>query len=438
MLPDFRFVIGATAAAALLGLTGLGLFESTRLSRQANKMGPLETARSQSFTDHSEWNQFYDADSVRRFVGLGRKAETAEPADVAPERRAGDSVATVATAVVPLEAREAGSNTETIPALAAGSVSEEIAANPAIARPAEPTPLLATPVAPEPPNDIAVLESTDVNNQDIAATAPSANAEAAEVKASAADAIPSVVPAMLAPPVARELRSAEVTAPVAAVALAPSTPEGTDSSAAHANDLTWDKETWDSATTVVAPQSEPQTARDYTPSMPAAPAISSGVDESMSEPVRGLRQGESPARSRGHLDHLLPAKSKVRRVSRHAVLSYAELPEFITRLRAQEGMAARALEFTILTAARPSETIGAVWDEMNMSQKVWIVPAARMKSGKEYRVPMSPRALAILRDEHDMRTSDYVFPGGKAGKPLSNMGSRAYQLCERGCRNGDR
>jgi len=88
---------------------------------------------------------------------------------------------------------------------------------------------------------------------------------------------------------------------------------------------------------------------------------------------------------------------------------------------AQEGVAARALEFTILTAARTGETIGATWDEVSASEKVWTIPAERMKAGKDHRVPLSSRALAILRDEHDVRTSGYVFPGGKAGKPLSNM-----------------
>jgi integrase len=137
--------------------------------------------------------------------------------------------------------------------------------------------------------------------------------------------------------------------------------------------------------------------------------------------VRGLRQGENPARWRGHLDHLLPAKSKVRRVKHHAALPYAELPKFIAELRTQEGVAARALEFTILTASRTGETIGAVWDELNTSEKLWSIPADRMKAGRDHRVPISSRALEILRHEHDLRTSDYVFPGGKAGKPLSNM-----------------
>jgi len=137
--------------------------------------------------------------------------------------------------------------------------------------------------------------------------------------------------------------------------------------------------------------------------------------------VQGLRQGENPARWRGHLDHLLPAKAKVRRVKHHAALPYAELPDFIAALRDQEGVGAQALEFTILTAARTGETIGALRDEVDTSAKVWTVPADRMKAGREHRVPLTPRALAIARDNADVQNSDYLFPGGKAGKPLSNM-----------------
>jgi integrase len=139
--------------------------------------------------------------------------------------------------------------------------------------------------------------------------------------------------------------------------------------------------------------------------------------------ARGLRQGENPARWRGHLDHLLPARSKVRRVRHHAALPYADLPAFIWELRSQEGVAARALEFTILTAARTGDTIGAACDEFSEPDKLWTVPAERMKAGKEHRVPLSARALRILREAESARTSgsDHVSPGGKAGKPLSNM-----------------
>jgi integrase len=103
--------------------------------------------------------------------------------------------------------------------------------------------------------------------------------------------------------------------------------------------------------------------------------------------VRGYRVGENPARWRGHLDKLLPALSRVRRVEHHAALPYAAMPEFITRLREQEGVAARALEFTILTAARTGETIGATRNEINEAG-LWIIAADRMKAGKEHRVPL--------------------------------------------------
>jgi integrase len=139
--------------------------------------------------------------------------------------------------------------------------------------------------------------------------------------------------------------------------------------------------------------------------------------------VRGYRVGENPARWRGHFDKLLPALSKVRKVEHHAALPYGELPGFLTVLRQQEGTAARALEFTILTAARTGETLGAGWNEFDLLDKTWTVPAARIKGGKEHRVPLSAPALAILEEMQAQRSADdgFVFPGGKPGKPLSNM-----------------
>jgi len=141
--------------------------------------------------------------------------------------------------------------------------------------------------------------------------------------------------------------------------------------------------------------------------------------------VRGYREGENPARWRGHLDKLLPPHSKVRRVVHHAALPYAELPSFLVQLREQEGIAAWALEFTILTAARTGETIFAGWSEIDLLDKTWTVPAERMKAGKVHRVPLSARALAILQEMEALRppgdADGYVFPGGKAGKSLSNM-----------------
>lgn len=141
--------------------------------------------------------------------------------------------------------------------------------------------------------------------------------------------------------------------------------------------------------------------------------------------ARGYRDGENPARWRGHLDKLLPPRSKVRAIEHHAALPYSELSAFLTALRAQEGIAANALEFLILTAARTGEVIGARWNEIDFLDKTWTVPAARMKARREHRVPLSPRALSILTEMQATREGDddnaFVFPGRKAGTPLSNM-----------------
>jgi integrase len=139
--------------------------------------------------------------------------------------------------------------------------------------------------------------------------------------------------------------------------------------------------------------------------------------------VRGYRAGENPARWRGHLDKLLPPRSKVQRVEHHAALPYVELSGFLVTLREQEGIAARALEFAITAAARTGEVIGAQWSEMDLLDKTWTLPASRRKSGREHRVPLSPRALAILKEMQAHRHADeaFVFPGAKPGRPLSNM-----------------
>jgi integrase len=130
--------------------------------------------------------------------------------------------------------------------------------------------------------------------------------------------------------------------------------------------------------------------------------------------ARGHRKGENPARWRGHLENLLPKKSKVRRVEHHAALPYSELADFIAELRQREGVAARALEFTILTAARTGEVIGASSSEIDFEARLWTLPAGRMKAGREHRVPLSEPALSILRPIYEARTSDKVFQ-------LSNM-----------------
>src|SRR6266550_2573029 len=137
--------------------------------------------------------------------------------------------------------------------------------------------------------------------------------------------------------------------------------------------------------------------------------------------ARGYREGENPARWRGHLENLLPAPAKVRRVEHHAALPYSEIGAFMERLREQEGVAARALEFAILTAARTGEVVGARWDEINLGERLWTIPAERMKGGKEHRVPLSPAPLVIIKQMIAIRCSAFVFPGGREGRPLSNM-----------------
>jgi integrase len=133
--------------------------------------------------------------------------------------------------------------------------------------------------------------------------------------------------------------------------------------------------------------------------------------------ARGYRDGENPARWRGHLDKLLPAKAKVAPVKHHEALPYTKVPAFMKRLRTMSGTAARALEFTILTASRTSEVLEARRSEIDLVSRMWIVPAARMKSRKEHRVALCNSAVAIIKSMPD--GGEYVFPGAKKGKPLS-------------------
>ena len=137
--------------------------------------------------------------------------------------------------------------------------------------------------------------------------------------------------------------------------------------------------------------------------------------------ARGYRSGDNPARWRGHLDKLLPARGKVQRVRHHPALPWQELPEFIISLRANGSLSAKALEFTILTAARTGEAIGAGWPEIDVEAALWTVPAERMKTRREHRVPLSPRAVALLAELPRLKGNDFVFPGSQAKRPLSNM-----------------
>ena len=138
--------------------------------------------------------------------------------------------------------------------------------------------------------------------------------------------------------------------------------------------------------------------------------------------VKGFRSGENPARWRGHLERLLPKPQKLIR-GHHKAMAFDQVPAFMEALRSKESIAARALEFLILTAARSGEVMGAVWAEFDLTKKVWTIPGARMKAAKEHQVPLCPRAYAILLELEPLRVedSDLVFPGAKQGKPLSTM-----------------
>lgn len=140
--------------------------------------------------------------------------------------------------------------------------------------------------------------------------------------------------------------------------------------------------------------------------------------------VSGYREGDNPARWRGHLDKILPKKSKVKKVRHHPAMPYSDVPAFMAALRANGSISARALEYTILTAARTGDTIGGLWSEVDPQKALWTIPAARMKGAldvreDDHRVPLSACALRLLDGLH--RESGYIFPGAKEGQPLSNM-----------------
>lgn len=135
--------------------------------------------------------------------------------------------------------------------------------------------------------------------------------------------------------------------------------------------------------------------------------------------VRGYRNGENPARWRGHLEALLPIRTKVRKVRHHPALPYGELPAFIRRLRQSDAVAANALLFTILTAARTGEVIGATWNEIDALKSTWTIPADRMKAAREHRVPLGERTLALLGEPKAGEIP--LFISGKSDRPLSNI-----------------
>lgn len=134
--------------------------------------------------------------------------------------------------------------------------------------------------------------------------------------------------------------------------------------------------------------------------------------------ARGYREGENPARWRGHIAQILPPRSRLTR-GHHKAMPYGAIPAFMAKLREREAMAALALEFVILTATRTSEVLGATWAEVDLDKAIWTVPASRMKAGKEHRIPLSPRAIEILEAVKPMKR-DSLFPADKGGK-LSTM-----------------
>jgi integrase len=124
--------------------------------------------------------------------------------------------------------------------------------------------------------------------------------------------------------------------------------------------------------------------------------------------ARRLRSGDNPAEWRGNLQHLLPKRGKVKN---HAAMAYPQVPAFVAELRKRDTMAARALEFLVLTATRASETLGAQWSEIDMATATWTIPDSRMKSAREHRVPLSSSAMVLLQRMAELRQGPLVFSG---------------------------
>jgi integrase len=142
--------------------------------------------------------------------------------------------------------------------------------------------------------------------------------------------------------------------------------------------------------------------------------------------AKGLRSGENPARWRGHLALILPKRQRLTR-GHHAALPYRKMAGFMALLRQHDSIGAMALEFCVLTAARSGEVLGARWDEVSPKEKIWIVPPERMKAAREHRIPLSPRAMAILRSLRTAKAGSFIFSGQKKDQPLSSM-AMAMQL----------
>lgn len=135
--------------------------------------------------------------------------------------------------------------------------------------------------------------------------------------------------------------------------------------------------------------------------------------------ARGLYVGDNPADWRGGLKELLPARQKLTR-GHHAAVGYKDMPAVVAKLRTASGVSARAVEFAVLTVGRSSEIRGATWGEFDLEAALWVIPAARMKAGREHRVPLSDRAVEILQARRELATGDLVFEGGKEGASISD------------------
>lgn len=141
--------------------------------------------------------------------------------------------------------------------------------------------------------------------------------------------------------------------------------------------------------------------------------------------ARGEFIGENPARWKGHLENLLPKRSKVRKVQNHPALPYADLPAFMVELRAREGVAAAALEFQILTASRPGNALGAKWSELDLRASVWTIAGEHMKNGKDHKVPLSAAAIQVLERMAEIQNDEFVFYSPTSGRALSDAATGA-------------
>jgi integrase len=137
--------------------------------------------------------------------------------------------------------------------------------------------------------------------------------------------------------------------------------------------------------------------------------------------ARGFRDPVNPARWRGHLDKLLPRPSKVHKPRHHPAMPYGDVSAFLATLGKDQSMVSQALQFLILTATRTGEVVGAKWSEIDLENAVWTIPESRMKAGREHRVPLSDKALNLLKGLPRVSNNEFVFTGNRSGLGLSNM-----------------